>query len=226
MNNWSSLVVPSNNTTTANRGYSSSASRRINNTTATTRAFSTTPPTTPEGEESKETITEVEAPVELTEVEQLTQKVEQLEKDKKEMKDQLLRSLAEQENIRKIARRDVSNATQFSTQKMAKSLLDISDNLERAIGAVTDESKASNTELNTFYEGVSMTNDLLLKSFSANKLEKFGAIGDVFNPELHDALFAYEDETKEAGTIGQVMKTGFTLNERVIRAAQVGTVKK
>ena len=60
----------------------------------------------------------------------------------------------------------------------------------------------------------------------AQGVEEFGAVGDAFDPGLHEALFEYPDEDKEAGTVGQVVKTGFTMKGRTIRAAQVGVVKK
>ncbi len=159
----------------------------------------------------------------------MTSKVAALETEKADLKDQLLRALAEQENIRSIARRDVQSATQFAVTKFAKSLLDVSDNLERALEAVPEDMR-SDTEnhavLASLYEGISMTESQLHKSFGANKLAAFGAPGDLFDPNKHDAMFEYEDETKEAGTVGQVMKRGYVLNDRVIRPAQVGTIKK
>ncbi|GMI34745.1 hypothetical protein TeGR_g6297 [Tetraparma gracilis] len=158
----------------------------------------------------------------------LTAANEALAAEKAALKDQLLRSLAEQENIRGIAKRDMEAARNFATTKMAKSLLDVSDNLARALEAVPEEKRgdAANPDLVSLYEGVSMTEALLVKSFAANNLLRFGEVGDAFDANEHNAMFEYEDETKEGGTIGQIMKVGFKLNGRVIRAADVGTVKK
>ena len=128
-----------------------------------------------------------------------------------------------------LARRDVDSAKSFATTKMSKSLLDVSDNLERALEAVPSDLREDNVNhpvLASLYEGISMTETLLIKSFSSNGLIKFGDVGDVFDPNLHDAMFEYEEEGKVGGTVGQVMKKGFKLNERVIRPAQVGTIKK
>jgi molecular chaperone GrpE len=158
----------------------------------------------------------------------LTAANEALAAEKAALKDQLLRSLAEQENIRGIAKRDMEAARNFATTKMAKSLLDVSDNLARALEAVPEGKRgdAANPDLVSLYEGVSMTEALLVKSFAANSLLRFGEVGDAFDANEHNAMFEYEDETKEGGTIGQIMKVGFKLNGRVIRAADVGTVKK
>jgi molecular chaperone GrpE len=139
----------------------------------------------------------------------------------KELKDQMLRSLAEQENTRRIAQRDVSQAKQFAIQSFAKSLLETSDNLERALAFATEQEQTS-----ALYEGVKMTENLLLKAFEKNGLMKFGVVGDVFDPNQHEALFEYEDANGEAGTVGQVMKSGFLLHSRVLRPAEVGVIKK
>ena len=71
--------------------------------------------------------------------------------------------------------------------------------------------------------GIDMTEKGLQKAFLAHGVVKYAAVGDVFDPLLHDALFQVPDPTKKAGTIAQVLKTGYKLKDRVIRAAQVGT---
>ena len=148
----------------------------------------------------------------------------------KELKEKVIRCYAEEENVRRIAKRDVENARTYSNVKFAKSLLEVADNLDLALAAVenVDYSKASPSEseatLKTLIEGVNMTNTGLLKVFSANGIKKFGSAGDKFDPELHDALFQIPDPTKEENTIGQIIKSGFTYKDRVIRAASVGTI--
>jgi molecular chaperone GrpE len=165
--------------------------------------------------------------------ETLRLRVVDLEAAVKSTKDQLLRALAEQENIRRIARVDVENATKYAAQKMAKSLLEVADNLGRAVDAVPADMRKSKEGvegaekvLANLFEGVSMTDAMLIKSFAANGIDKFGVVGEVFDPNLHECFFEYEDKTKIPGTIGQVMKMGYMLNKRVLRPAQVGTVKK
>ncbi len=154
--------------------------------------------------------------------------VEKLEAQVKELKDQLLRSYAEQENIRRIAKTDVENARAFAISSFAKSLLDTSDNLTRALDAVPEEyrqDKENHAVLATLFEGIKMTDDGLTKAFAKNGLKKFGEPGDKFDPNKHDALFEYVDDKMNAGTIGQVMKVGFSLKDRVIRPAEVGVIK-
>jgi molecular chaperone GrpE len=152
----------------------------------------------------------------------------QLEKQVIDLKDQLLRSLAEQENTRRIAKRDVESARNFAIKSFAKSLLDTSDNLALALDAVPEElrsDKEGNAVLANLYEGIQMTQMGLDKAFEQNGLKRYGEVGDVFDPNHHEALFQYPDPNLEAGTIGQVMKKGFFLNKRVLRPAEVGVIK-
>lgn len=155
-------------------------------------------------------------------------KIADLESQIKDLKDNLLRSLAEQENTRRIAQRDVANAKSFAISSFAKSLLDTSDNLTRALDAVPEDLRhdhESHPVLANLYEGISMTDDGLTKAFAKNGLVKFGEKGEKFDPNVHEALFEYPDPEGEAGNIGQVMKVGFMLNNRVVRPAEVGVVK-
>jgi len=110
---------------------------------------------------------------------------------------------------------------------MAKSLFDISDNLSRALEAVPEDMRSNDEHavLKSFYEGVEMTERLMVKAFQQNNIEGYAEVGDKFDPDLHDAMFVYEDASAETNTIGQVMKVGYKLNGRVVRPAQVGTVK-
>ena len=168
-----------------------------------------------------------------------TQKIRiaHLEAQIKDLKDTLLRSLAEQENIRRIAARDVDNAKSYAISSFAKSLLDTSDDLTRALMAVPIElrtDRADHPVLANLYEGISMTEINLNKAFNKFGLVKYGNVGDKFDPNLHMALFEYPIDDSSGttttgstppGHIGQVMKVGFMLNDRVIRSAEVGVVK-
>lgn len=156
-------------------------------------------------------------------------KEEELEAQVKDLKEQVLRSLAEQENTRRIAQRDVDAASQFAIKSFAKALLDTSDNLTRALEAVPEEmrnDKDNHAVLATLYEGIEMTDRGLMKAFEMNGLVKFGEAGETFDPNKHEALYEYVDPTKEVGSIGQLMKPGFMLRDRVLRPAEVGVIKK
>ena len=110
--------------------------------------------------------------------------LEKLENEKKDLKDQLLRAIAEQENTRRIARRDVQAAKDFASQGFAKSLLDVSDSLGYALEAA----KGDDASLESLIEGVELTRGQLVKAFGAQGVEEFGAVGDAFDPGLHLSL--------------------------------------
>merc|ERR1712174_131185 len=132
-------------------------------------------------------------------------KEEELQNEVSKLKNQLLRSLAEQENTRRIAKRDIDSARQYAITSFAKNLLDTSDNLSRAMESVPmelllstqqeknddddDKVKVLSQTLTTLYEGIKMTEDGLIKSFEKNGLVRYGNVGDVFDPNLHNALY-------------------------------------
>lgn len=152
-----------------------------------------------------------------------------LEAELKQLKNQLLTSLADQENTRRIAQNDVGQAKKFAIKSFAKSLLDVSDNLERALQAVPDgmeKNKDEHPVLANLYEGIELTGQGLSKAFEANGLFKYGEVGEPFDPNKHNALFEYPDPKQTPGTVGQVIKPGFMLSDRVLRPAEVGVVKK
>uniref|UniRef100_K3WEF9 GrpE protein homolog n=1 Tax=Globisporangium ultimum (strain ATCC 200006 / CBS 805.95 / DAOM BR144) TaxID=431595 RepID=K3WEF9_GLOUD len=176
---------------------------------------------TPEGEPAA-------ADASAAPVDPLVKEVEELKAKNQELNDRLLRALADAENVRRISRVDVNNAREFAISKFAKSLLDVSDNLKRAHESISIEELHPDHTLpaiKTLHEGVVMTDAQLQKVFREFNINQVGAVGDKFDPNVHDALFEYEDATKEAGSIGQLMKIGYLLNSRCIRPAQVGVVK-
>lgn len=176
--------------------------------------------------ETQEEVVEENLEAENEAEEQAMTREQELEQQVKDLKNQLLRGLAEQENTRRIAKQDVQSAKNFAVTSFAKSLLDVSDNLSRALESVPEEEKEKNAVLSNLYEGIQMTEAGLLKAFEKNGLIRYGEVGDVFDPNKYEALFEYPDPEKEAGSVGQVMKKGFMLNDRVVRPAEVGVVKK
>lgn len=140
----------------------------------------------------------------------------------KDLKERVLRSLAEEENVRRIAKRDVDNAHAYANTSFAKAMLEVADDLERALATVpADHREAGNTALNTLVQGIEMTEKNLQKIFSKYGVVKYGKVDEAFDPNLHDALYQIPDAEKP-NTIGNVVKAGYKLKDRVIRAAQVG----
>ncbi|CAM9299566.1 unnamed protein product [Chrysoparadoxa australica] len=162
--------------------------------------------------------------------EALQAEIVQLKERIKASEQKVVYTMAEIENVRSIAKREVDKTRKFAVQSFAKSLLDVADNLSRAIDSVPEELLTSEDEANaplrTLLEGVVMTEGSLQKAFAGQGLKKFGEVGETFDPHLHDAMFEMPSPDQEPGTIAQVVKAGYLLNDRVVRAAQVGTVKK
>ncbi|KAJ9454426.1 GrpE protein-like protein [Diplonema papillatum] len=147
-------------------------------------------------------------------------------KDKKieDLTKSLAYSLAEAENARKIALKDVDNARKYALKGFAKELLDVGDNLERALGSVKKEQIEGSPDVAALHKGVEMTNHLLHRV-----LERHGitiqkvAIGQEFDPQCHEALFNIPATAdSKPGTIGNIIKTGYDYKERVLRPTQVG----
>ena len=163
-----------------------------------------------------------------SETEVLQAKVEELEAAVKDKHDQVLRALAEAENARRRAGIDVENAHKFAVGKFAKSLLDIADNLGRAAESVPEEQRTSDDApvLKSLYEGVTMTEKMLVKTFEEHGLKRIWPLDEKFDPNIHNALFEMPDPDKEPGTVAHVASAGYVLHDRVIRAAGVGIVSK
>eukprot|EP00126_Sphaerothecum_destruens_P015081 Sdes_comp8994_c0_seq1m407 len=163
--------------------------------------------------------------------EKSSQQIEELKASFAEMKDKYLRSLAEMENVRTRSEIQVKNAKAFGNQSFSKDLINVADVLRLAIQSVpTDALKSSQGTdcgklLTGLYEGIVMTENQLHKVFQDNGLKSFSPLGEKFDPNFHEAMFEVDDPSKEASTVGVVVKTGYTLHERVLRAAQVGVVK-
>jgi len=137
-------------------------------------------------------------------------------------RDRLLRSVAEAENTRKRAEKEVRDARDYSVSKFAEDMLDISDSLSRAVAAVDEETAANASEpMKNLIEGVAMTERSMLAKMERHGVRKVDPQpGDAFDPHLHQAV-AQIPSDQPAGTIASTMQTGFTIGGRTLRAAMV-----
>eukprot|EP01134_Creolimax_fragrantissima_P005051 CFRG5051T1 len=150
-----------------------------------------------------------------------------LEKKLVEIDDKYKRALAEMENVRKRARADIENQKMFAIQKFSKSLIQVADIFTLAAESVKeDEVHKSGAAVQQMYKGLLMTKDELHKAFQEHGLQKFEPLGEPFDPNAHEAVFEMPDPTRDAGTIGSVQQAGYMLNNRTLRAAKVGVVRK
>lgn len=161
-------------------------------------------------------------------IKELEKKIADLAKERDEAKDQMLRSYAEQENVRQRTKNEIESAKIYANQKFAKSLLDIADNLTRALESVPKEEleKEENKTLKVLNEGIIIVENDLQKVFKSNGIVAFGEVGDNFDPQSHEAMMTMPSEELAPGTVGMVMAKGYRFKDRVIRPAQVGTVKQ
>ena len=173
-------------------------------------------PNTPETEEAAETA-DVEKPSPEA-------RIAELEAEVAKYKDQALRALAEQENVRRRAQRDREDALKFAIANFAKDLVTVSDNLRRAIDSVP-EGQAKDELLKGLLSGVSATERELLGAFEKHGVRKLDPQGEKFDHNFHQAIFELENTGKPAGTVVQVLQAGYTLHDRLLREAMVGVAK-
>ncbi|KAK9792512.1 hypothetical protein WJX73_009026 [Symbiochloris irregularis] len=165
--------------------------------------------------------------------EQLTQRDAMLlEKDGQieEVTERSLRALADLENLRERSARQAETTRKFAVQGFAKSLLEVADNLERALSVSGVEQQQTSadtalTQLESLRGGLNLTQKILRQVFEQHGLSRFEALGENFDPNLHSALFEIPDPSKPAGTIATVTKAGYKLHDRVLRPAEVGVVR-
>jgi len=146
--------------------------------------------------------------------------VEQLRAERDEMRDKFMRALADAENARKRSERDRKEAEQYGGSKLARDMLPVYDNLKRALEAVDDDLRVQAAGL---IEGVELTMRELLNIFSKHGITLISPqVGDIFDPQQHQAMFEAPLPGTKAGEIIQVMAEGFMLHDRLLRPAQVG----
>jgi molecular chaperone GrpE len=141
------------------------------------------------------------------------------------LKDQLLRALAETENVRRRAARDKEDAGKFAMAGFAREVLAVADNLQRALEAISPDSLDKDPVLKTLVEGIEATERQLGVAFDKQGIKKVWPLGEKFDSNLHQAMFEVPGTDKPAGTVVQVLQAGYTLHERLLRPAMVGVAK-
>ncbi|KAH6610173.1 molecular chaperone [Trichoderma cornu-damae] len=164
-------------------------------------------------------------------VAQLKKDLEAKDKEAREWKDKCLRTVADFRNLQDRTAREVKSARDFAIQKFAKDLVDSVDNLDRALSTVpadklkVEEKSEELQDLANLYEGLKMTESILIQTLAKHGLERLEPEGTKFNPNEHEATFMAPQPDKEDNTVFFVQQKGFKLNGRVLRAAKVGVVK-
>jgi molecular chaperone GrpE len=147
-----------------------------------------------------------------------------LEAEKDDLKDRLLRALAEQENIRMRARRDVESAHKFASSNFARDLLNTADNLQRALESIPQDTADETT--NRLLAGVRATQRALNDTFERHGIRRFDDTGENFDPERHEVVLQTPDPDHEPGTILEVLQPGYLYNDRLLRPARVNIARE
>src|SRR5579864_4925554 len=143
-----------------------------------------------------------------------------------ELKDRLLRTLAEMENLRKRTEREVADSRLYGVTSFARDVVAVADNMRRALDAVSPELRASaEPGVKALIDGLELTERELLKALEKNGVRQFTPRGEKFDPNVHQAMFEVPDPAVPAGSVVEVMQPGYMIGERVLRPALVGVSK-
>jgi len=152
--------------------------------------------------------------------------VVRLVKENEELKDRALRFAAEMENLRRRTARDVQDAKSYAIANFARDMLQVSDNLRRALDAIPAEAKTGgDAGFSALIEGVDMTERAMLAALERHGVKKLDPQGERFDPNFHQAMFEVPNPDVPGNTVVQVVQTGYVIGERVLRPAMVGVAK-
>jgi molecular chaperone GrpE len=148
-----------------------------------------------------------------------------LEQEAAEMKDRLLRALADVENTRRRAKRDVEDARKYAASNFAKDLLNVSDNLRRALDTVSEETREGDDNVKNLVLGIEMVEKELLTAFERQGVSKVDPLGEPFDHNFHQAMYEKPDTEYPNGTVAEVMQAGYVMHDRLLRPAMVAVAK-
>ncbi len=149
--------------------------------------------------------------------------VAQLKSENAELKDRLVRALAETENVRRRAEKDKADASAYGVTAFARDMLNVSDNLKRALEAAPKE---VSEDLKGFVDGVDMTERELLNILERHGIRKVEPeVGEKFDHQFHQAMFEVPTNDHAPGSVMQVVAAGYVIKDRLLRPAMVGVAK-
>ncbi len=145
------------------------------------------------------------------------------EAERDDLKDKLLRTLAEMENLRRRTEREIADAKAYAATSFARDMLGSADNLRRALESLpADAMKTADAAVKALHEGVELTERELLKTLERHGVRRIDPQGEKFDPNLHQAMFEAPDATIAKGLVSKVVQIGYKIGERVLRPALVG----
>lgn len=153
----------------------------------------------------------------------LAAQLAKLQAERDDLKDKLLRTLAEMENLRRRTEREIADAKAYAVTSFARDMLGSSDNLRRALESLpADAMKTADAAVKALHEGVELTERELLKTLERHGVRQIDPQGEKFDPNLHQAMFEAPDAAIAKGLVSKVVQTGYKIGERVLRPALVG----
>lgn len=153
------------------------------------------------------------------------QQLEAARAEAAQLKDQLLRAMAETENVRRRAAREREDATKYGVSNFAREMVGVADNLRRALEAIPAEALANDEALKTLFEGVAATERQLEAAFEKQAIKRLSPMGEKFDSNLHQAMFEVPGTGQPNGTVVQVLQAGYVIHDRLLRPAMVGVAK-
>ena len=152
-------------------------------------------------------------------------RIETLENDLDRAKEAMLRAIAEAENTRKRAAKDVQDARKFAISGFARDLLDFADNFKRALTSIPQELKETDERIASLLTGIEAMDKELLKTFEKNGVQRIDPLDQMFDPNFHEVMFEAPIPGKAPGVIIEVIESGYVIGERLLRPARVGIAK-
>jgi len=155
-----------------------------------------------------------------------TDPAEALRTENAELRDRLLRTIAEMENLRKRTDREIGDTRSYAIAGFARDMLTATDSLSRALMVLPPEARdSSDATMKSLIEGIEMTEREMQRLLAKHGVKPIEAEGQKFDPHKHQAMFEVPDPSRPEGTVVQVVQTGFAIGERVLRPAMVGVSK-
>jgi molecular chaperone GrpE len=155
----------------------------------------------------------------------LIAEVAQLKEEGERLKDQLLRALAETENVRRRLEQQAEERGRYAVSGFAKDMLSVADNLRRALDNIPAEKLAEDELAKKLAEGVELTERSLIVALERFGIKRVAAMGQKFDPHLHQAMMEVETDQAPPGTVVHEMQAGYTIHDRLLRPALVGVAK-
>ncbi len=163
---------------------------------------------------------------ESTSVDPVAEALALLTAERDELKDRTLRTLAEMENLRRRTEREIADARAYAVTNFARDVLNVADNIHRALESVPADAKAAaDGAFKGLIDGIELTERDLAKTLERHGVKRVEPEGQKFDPNRHQAMFEVPNPDVPAGTVVQVVQTGYVIGERVLRPALVGVAK-